>query len=218
MTKNTRTVVPTILIAFLLSLMVTALATGSVTSDNDAGSKKKEKIPIADKDQVEAGTSLALKGAKGIEKILEKAMDEKLITFDDLFDENYLLISPSPPLKFRTRFDSFLDKSIQSFEDSILTSDLRVEFAIVVDRNGYLPTHNSKFSKPLTGDFDTDLANNRGKRFFNDPVGIAAARNQEEMLIQSYRRDNKQKMYDFSVPIFVKGKHWGAFRVGMKRE
>ncbi|GFE58824.1 hypothetical protein [Geobacter sp. AOG1] len=205
--------------ALLMSLI---LATSTAYSKPTEGEGRVDqndrtaKVEIKSIDEV--GRELAIKGAKGLQKILDKAIDEKLITIDDLFDENYVLISPSPPLKFRTRFDSFLDKSIQSFEDSILTSDLRTDFAIAVDRNGYLPTHNSKFSKPLTGDPETDFANNRGKRFFNDKLGMAAAKNQGEVLVQCYERDNGQKLCDFAAPILVKGKHWGAFRVGMRRE
>lgn len=161
------------------------------------------------------GTAAATKGAKGIERILNKAIDEKSITIEDLFDENYVLIPNTYPLKFRTRFDALLDKKIQAFEDSIIT-DYRIQFAIAVDRNGYLPTHNSKFSKPLTGDPEKDIANNKAKRFYNDPIGIAAARNKSETLVQLYQRDNGDQMCDFAAPIFVKGKHWGAFRVGMK--
>jgi len=161
------------------------------------------------------GTSAAAKGAKGIERILNKAIDEKAITTEDLFDENYVLIPNTYPLKFRTRFDALLDKKIQEFEDSTIT-DYRIQFAIAVDRNGYLPTHNSKFSKPLTGDPEKDIANNKAKRFYNDPIGIAAARNKGEILVQPYLRDNGDKMCDFAAPIFIKGRHWGAFRVGTK--
>jgi len=161
------------------------------------------------------GTPAATKGAKGIEKILNKAIDEKAITIGDLFDEDYVAIPKTYPPKFKTRFDTLLDKKIQAFEDSMIT-DYRIQFAIAVDRNGYLPTHNSKFSKPLTGDPEKDIANNRGKRFFNDPIGLAAAKNTAAILVQPYQRDNGDQMCDFAVPIFVKGKHWGAFRVGMK--
>lgn len=203
----------------VMSLFLATSPACSMTTNGETPASPNGRIAKADEKSFDGtGRELAAKGAKGIEKILNQAIDKKLITIEDLFDENYILISPAPPQKFKTRFDSFLDKSIQTFEDSILNSDVRADFAIALDRNGYLPTHNSKFSKPLTGDPDTDLANNRGKRFFNDKLGMAAAKNQEEVLVQCYQRDNGQKLCDFASPIFVKGKHWGAFRVGMRRE
>jgi len=87
-----------------------------------------------------------------------------------------------------------------------------------VDVNGYLPTHNTKFQKPISGVADKDLAGNRTKRIFNDPVGIAAARNAEPSLLQVYKRDTGETMWDVSSPIYVKGKRWGGFRVGVSME
>ena len=89
-----------------------------------------------------------------------------------------------------------------------------VAFAVLVDRNGYLPTHNTKFTQPLTGDVKTDLVGNRTKRIFDHDVGIKAARNQKGLLTQPYERDTGEKMLDISSPVYVKGKHWGAFRIG----
>ncbi|HYS42776.1 MAG TPA: hypothetical protein VEM32_02245 [Geobacteraceae bacterium] len=87
-------------------------------------------------------------------------------------------------------------------------------FAVLVDRNGYLPTHNSRYSRPLTGNKELDKTGNRTKRMFNDPVGLAAARNRQELFMQVYYRDTGEKMWDISAPVHVKGRHWGAFRIG----
>jgi HAMP domain-containing protein len=87
-----------------------------------------------------------------------------------------------------------------------------------VDENGYLPTHNSRFQRPVTGDPQQDLSGNRTKRIFADPVGIAAAKNKEPSLVQVYKRDTGETMWDVSSPIFVKGKHWGGFRVAVSME
>ena len=87
-------------------------------------------------------------------------------------------------------------------------------FAVLVDRNGYLPTHNSKYCQPLTGDREKDMLGNRTKRLFNDPVGLKAARNSQGTLVQVYQRDTGEKMWDISYPVFVNGRHWGSFRIG----
>ena len=55
---------------------------------------------------------------------------------------------------------------------------------------------------------------NRTKRLFNDPVGLAAARNTDGVLVQTYNRDTGEKMWDISAPVTVQGRHWGAFRIG----
>jgi methyl-accepting chemotaxis protein len=88
---------------------------------------------------------------------------------------------------------------------------------VLVDRNGYLPTHNLRYSQPLTGNLANDLVNNRTKRIFNDKTGLAAARNQAPFLIQRYQRDTGETMVDLSVPVMVKGAHWGALRIGYRQ-
>ncbi|MBI2864728.1 MAG: hypothetical protein HYX94_09235 [Chloroflexi bacterium] len=59
---------------------------------------------------------------------------------------------------------------------------------------------------------------NRTKRLFNDVTGFRAAKNREDFLLQVYRRDTGETMKDLSVPVLIKGKHWGAFRIGYANE
>jgi len=35
-------------------------------------------------------------------------------------------------------------------------------------------------------------------------------------VLQIYRRDTGEIMFDLSVPIVVRGRHWGGFRVGYR--
>ena len=70
----------------------------------------------------------------------------------------------------------------------------------------------------MTGDPEEDLAGNRTKRKFDDPVGLAAAKNTDPTLVQVYQRDTGETMWDVSAPIFVKGKHWGGFRVAVSMQ
>jgi len=83
--------------------------------------------------------------------------------------------------------------------------------------DGYLPTHNQRFSLPLTGNLAFDLVNNRTKRIFGDRTGLAAARNEAPYLLQRYKRDTDELMADLSVPVKVKGKHWGCVRIGYRQ-
>jgi methyl-accepting chemotaxis protein len=159
----------------------------------------------------------ALTGARIMERILQDAVDSGKLTEADLFDEKYVPIPDTDPKKYHTKFDSYLDKAVQNIEDEYLKDD-QVLFAVLVDRNGYLPTHNSKYSLPLTGDREKDKLGNRTKRMFNDPVGLAAAKNDKDLLKQVYDRDTGEKAWDISAPVYLKGKHWGAFRIGISME
>lgn len=159
------------------------------------------------------GRILAQTGAKAIERILKDGIINRELTQEQLFDERYVAIPDTEPQKYRTQFDPFTDKALRALQDEFLKDD-QVVFAVTVDRNGYLPTHNSKFSAPLTGDREKDRNANRTKRMFNDEVGLAAARNRDSFLKQVYQRDTGEKMWDLSSPVYVNGKHWGAFRIG----
>ncbi len=146
-----------------------------------------------------------------------------LLSATELFDTDYQRITEGPLAKsaapkYHTAYDRFLDGRIQRLEDAVLEQDPSVQFAVLVDRNGYLPTHDSRYSRPVTGDPEKDRSGNRTKQIFADPVGLAAARfegkGEEPVLEQTYRRDTGELVWDFAAPVTVQGRHWGAFRVG----
>ncbi|HYR03489.1 MAG TPA: methyl-accepting chemotaxis protein, partial [Syntrophobacteria bacterium] len=140
------------------------------------------------------GRMEALTGAKLMERILEDAIASGRFTAEDIFDTNYVPIPGTDPQKYHTKYDTYLDKTIQELEDEYLKDD-QVVFAVLVDRNGYLPTHNTKYSQPLTGDKEKDKVGNRTKRLFNDEVGLKAAKNEQELLKQVYSRDTGERMW-----------------------
>ena len=162
---------------------------------------------------LERGKIESIVGAKLVGKVIEEAIDNGVFGVKDAFDTAYEEISGFEPAKYHTKYDFYLDKAILAMEDEFL-KDESVVYAVAVDTNGYLPTHNTRYQKPITGDQKKDLVGNRTKRIFNDPVGIKAARNKEEAYQQVYYRDTGEVMWDISTPIFVKGKHWGGFRIG----
>jgi methyl-accepting chemotaxis protein len=170
--------------------------------------------------------TMALVGAEVMQAVLHEVLASGQFDKDELFDTNYQPITEGPLAgtslpKYTTAYDSFLDQRILAIEDRFL-EDSMVVFAVLVDRNGYLPVHNSKFSQPLTGNDDRDRVGNRTKRLFNDPVGLAAGqydgRDGQKILRQVYRRDTGETMWDVSAPIYVDGQHWGGFRIGFSME
>lgn len=161
-----------------------------------------------------SGKIQSIVGAKIIGQLIEEAIDNGVLTRTEAFDTNYQPIGDFDPPKYHTKYDSYLDKAILGVQDEFL-EDPNIVFAVAVDSNGYLPTHNTIFQKPITGDREKDRVGNRTKRVFNDPVGIAAAKNQKKGFLQTYKRDTGETMWDVSSPIYVKGKQWGGFRIGL---
>lgn len=147
-------------------------------------------------------------------KALENAVKSGQKSEEDIFSTLYFPLLPvtSPPT-FSTFYDDYTDKVITPIVDSYLAKD-RVILAVgLVDRNGYLPSNNSKYSRPLTGNPEIDIKKHRTKRIFNDITGLQASKNTQEFLLQIYRRDTGETTADLSVPVFVLNRHWGALRI-----
>ena len=133
----------------------------------------------------------------------------------DVFDVKYRDIPNSNPKRYKTAYDDLFEKELQPIYDRILGVIDGSIYALCVDQNGYAPTHNSKFSKQPTGKYEVDLLNTRDKRIFNDKTGITLAKNKRPFLVQTYMRDTGEVINDFSMPLFIKGRHWGALRIGI---
>ena len=155
-------------------------------------------------------------------RLFEEAVDSGRIAMAQLFDENYRPVEGSDPRQVLTDFTRFTDAVMPQIQEAFLEVDPRVVFCAAVDRNGYLPTHNRKYSQAQSDDPVWNAANCRNRRIFDDRTGLAAGRNTKRFLLQTYRRDmgggQYQLMKDLSSPIFVKGRHWGGLRVGFATE
>lgn len=163
----------------------------------------------------------AMEAGDTITKIFETAVAKGDIALDDLFDENYVKIEGSDPVQYRTRFLDWADKALPDFQETFLAKDPRLAFSVAIDRNGYLPVHNTIYSqRQRAGDIAWNTANARNRRIFNDTAGLAAGRNTRSYLIQSYARDmgngKTVMMREIDVPIRVNGRHWGGFRTAYK--
>jgi methyl-accepting chemotaxis protein len=160
--------------------------------------------------------------AKRITDTLERWLAQKEVSPERLFSFLYYPMPNTDPPKFNTDYDRLADRDgpggFVDIQESIYNRAPNVIiFTVTVDKNGYLPTHNRRYSMPLTGNLASDLVNNRTKRIFNDRTGLAAAQSTAAFLIQNYQRDTGETMSDLSVPVFVQGKHWGAVRIGYRR-
>ncbi len=132
----------------------------------------------------------------------------------NVFDRNYQPIAGTKPQKFRTAYDEAFARELQPVYDALVNDIRGGTYALCTDENGYAPTHNAKFSQPVTGNYEKDLLASRDKRMFNDPTGLRSAKNTHPFLLQTYSRDTGEILNDLSMPIYVAGRHWGCLRVG----
>jgi methyl-accepting chemotaxis protein len=155
-----------------------------------------------------------------VEAAFEQALERGEIGLDDIFDADYQPIAGTNPQQFMTRFTTLTDRLLPPIQEAAADSHLDIVFCAAVDRNGYLPTHNLKFSQPQGDDPDWNAAHCRNRRIFNDRVGLRAGQNTKPVLLQTYRRDMGAgrfvMMKDLSAPIHIQGRHWGGLRLAYR--
>jgi methyl-accepting chemotaxis protein len=159
--------------------------------------------------------------AKRISSIFEVAVERGEIKLEQLMDENYREIPGTDPKQYMTNYVEFTDRALPAIQDPIQKSDPRIVFCVAWARGGYLPTHNPNYRLPQGKDPIWNNANCRNRRIFNDRTVKKVAANTKPFLLQTYRRDmgggNFVLMKDVSSPILVRGRHWGAFRMGFRQ-
>ncbi len=158
----------------------------------------------------------AEEAAAEVGRLFSAAIKSGQITREALFDRTYTPIPNTNPPKHTSKFDAFTDQVLPPLQEGLLARMPHLAFAGAVDYKGYFPTHNKKFSQPLTGNYEVDIVNNRTKRIFNDRTGARCGANTKPFLLQTYKRDTGEVMHDMSVPIYVDGRHWGGFRIGYR--
>jgi len=161
---------------------------------------------------------LAEAGAQQVGQALAAALAAGRISHEHLFARQYLPIPGVDPPKYRTPFDALCDELLPPLQEPLAEAEPWIVFAISANPDGYVPTHNLRYSQPLTGDPAVDLVGNRTKRIFDDRVGRSVGAHTDPYRLQVYRRDTGQIMFDLSVPVYVDGRHWGGFRIGYSLE
>lgn len=171
--------------------------------------------------QTRDGTLIAIcqEAAAEVRDLFEAEIKAGNISQAALFDTNYRPVAGSDPEQVTSQFSDFTDRVLPKIQEAVLTRSDRIVFCAAIDRNGYLPTHNLKYSKPQGSDPVWNAANCRNRRIFSDRTGLGAGRNTRPFLLQTYRRNMGggafALMKDISAPITVMGRHWGGFRMGV---
>ncbi len=159
--------------------------------------------------------------AQRISDAIAAAIARGEASVETFFDQRQKPVEGSNPPQVLTPFTALTDRLFPPIQEEMLGLAENVVFCAAVDKRGYLPTHNRKFSQPQrAGDVAWNTANCRNRRIFDDRVGLAAGRNTEDFLLQAYRRDMGNGVFvmmkDVSAPILVGGRHWGGLRLAYR--
>lgn len=155
--------------------------------------------------------------AQRMSEALEAAVASSKISMQGLFSRDYQPISGTAPTQVMAPFTKLTDELFSPIQEEALKLSQKVVFCAAVNIDGYLPTHNLKFSKPQGNDVEWNTGNCRNRRIFDDRVGLKSGKNTKPFLVQVYRRDMGNGVFklmkDVSAPIWVNGKHWGGLRL-----
>jgi len=173
-------------------------------------------VTTADTPIIDVGIETANK----ISAEFEAAIASGEITEAQLFDERYREIPGTNPKQYMTEYVRYTDHVLPPIQDPIQQSDQRIVFSVAWAKGGYLPTHNPNYCQPQGKDPVWNAAHCRNRRIYDDRAVKKVAHNTKRFLLQTYRRNmgggNFMLIKDLSAPIFVRGRHWGAFRIGFR--
>jgi methyl-accepting chemotaxis protein len=164
---------------------------------------------------------VAKAAARRVEAAVERAVADGRLSREALFDTDYRPIPGTNPQQFESAHTEVLEDILPPIQEPLLISDNRMVFCLAIDRNGYIPVHNRKYSLPQrAGDPIWNAADCRNKRIFDDRAGITAGRSTRPFLVQSYLRDMGGgatiMMREVDAPLRVLGRHWGGFRTAYR--
>lgn len=132
----------------------------------------------------------------------------------DVFDQEYRPIERTNPPQFTTSYQPVFAKVIQPLLDQA-RKELDALACACIDEQGYMPTHNTEFSKSPSGDPSVDIRSCRDKRIMKDRYGQRAALYGGQLLLQTFVRDNGELTAEIGLPLKVQGRRWGALRIGI---
>jgi methyl-accepting chemotaxis protein len=197
-------------------LLVVAAITASIPASvlaQPAASGPADSVTAQDREVLTAAEALAAAATQ----LIEQWITTHAITEDRLFARLYFPIGKTAPQKYATPYDALADRDLVGPEDKTLARADTLIYAIVTDSNGYVPAHNTRFARPLSGNAEADYINNRTKRMLGDSTSLTAARSEAHYLVQRAKLETGDPIYDLSVPVTVRGKHWGCARIGYRR-
>lgn len=187
-------------------------------------------------------------GRIGLEAMLDLSYEEltpaTARSLSRLFNVDRLGAGGFEPRKFRTKADHAFDAALMPICDACSDRDGKIVYASVGDLNGFSVMSSRDLRQAITGDRTRDAVGNRIKRFFDDPLGLRAARvglgdaaleipqraprsafaqrgvdlrraaGPRPWILQTYARDTGKVYNDLAVPIYCREQRWGFVRVG----
>jgi methyl-accepting chemotaxis protein len=162
---------------------------------------------------------LALEGAAEMKDRIERAIAEKELSLPALFDTKYRPIRGTDPVQYENGFCDFADRKLQPALDYRTSQDPAIVGCVLVDMNGYLPTHiTARSEKQRAGQRKWNLEFSRNRQIFMDTQTRRALDDDGEFFLYAYRQDlgdgRFRALRSVLVPLHFDGRKWGLYEVG----
>lgn len=145
--------------------------------------------------------------------IATSALENGSLTQGALFDTDYCEIPGSNPQRFTTGLSRWSDAYWRPLLDRVTGSDDAVLAVAATDRNGFLPTHISAFSREPTGDAAHDTRYCRNGRIILEAIDAKAKQSDAPYTMAVYRQEGDGRDYrvvrNVYVPLVIGGRRWG---------
>ncbi|HXX80571.1 MAG TPA: methyl-accepting chemotaxis protein [Thermodesulfovibrionales bacterium] len=153
-------------------------------------------LKLNDVDRAMEGFLVAI--AQEFQEKLAADIDSGRVTTDDLFDEKYIDGNGG---RQRNKATEYFSRAILPRLKEWSSSNPRIIYVVVMDRNGFMPTH---VNPVRAGVIMKDTVSQRGATT-------------KKIIGQAFRRPIQaggELVVDISCPIAVMNQHWGCLRIG----
>ena len=131
----------------------------------------------------------------------------------NVFDTSYVPVPGTSPQQYMVSYQPAFEQALRPLLDDARKATQALACTCTAE-TGYLPTHNTDFSKAPSGDPSVDIRQCRDKRLMTDRHGQRSATYAGKLLLQTFVRDNGELTVELALPIEFDGSRWGAVRFG----
>jgi methyl-accepting chemotaxis protein len=171
-------------------------------------------IPTDDTPYLEAARAMRAR----VVDVFENAVATRALTVDELFSEDYTEIPDTNPKQYMAKFTRFCEQMMPAILEAAKNSLPHIAFAVTTDRTGYLPVHNTEYSKPQGKDPAWNMLNCRNRMFFPTQHTMGDIDFSRPSYLLTRRRElaqGKHVMIKIAIaPVWVAGRYWGSASIG----
>jgi methyl-accepting chemotaxis protein len=160
---------------------------------------------------------MTLKEARVIEALTEAALAAGVLSVDQLFDHDLVLIDGSNPPRFTNGLTVWADQIWRPEYDRIKRGHNAILSVVCTSAEGFLPAHLSAFSQTPRGEVAHDTKNCRNGRVIFESIDKIAKVSTQDYMMAVYRHEGDGKNYNIVrnvyVPLHFAGRRWGDLEI-----